>query len=155
MTERTVEKLERAKSYAVASVFGLVGLGNVAVAGGAVPPGQNVAVPAGEPGSIAAGITGFGMLAVACFSAWSTHQSRKWKAAVEDARERAADDYELRLRALEARIAMMKEGFPCESETCPIVDIITNPGRGVKIPQFKVVKPEPEPTKEPANHAET
>lgn len=110
---------DRISGYGMPVLFGLIGFGNVAAASGAAN------VPAQETPTAVAIITGYGMLAVAIFTAWSTHHARASNVANRRREVRERETTETRFRALEARIALLKAGYRCEHEECPIVRIAT------------------------------
>lgn len=110
---------DRVSSYGLPTLFAMIGAGNVAVANGAV------GVPVQESPTSVAVITGYGMLIVAAFTAWSTHRARQ--AGVDNRRRerKEHDANELRLRAIEARIALLKAGVACDVSECPVVGMAT------------------------------
>lgn len=110
---------DRISGYGMPVIFGLIGFGNVAAANGAAH------VPAQETPAAVAYITGYGMLAVAAFTAWSTHRARVSNVANRRQEVRNHEETEIRFRALEARIALLKAGYKCDHAECPIVQIVT------------------------------
>lgn len=76
-----------------------------------------------------ADIAGYGMLAIAAFSAISTHFSRVSKRQYEASLTKLKDDFDRREEQLIGRLEILLRGLPCEHVECPVVATIKRKGK--------------------------
>lgn len=75
-----------------------------------------------------ADIGGYGMLAIAAFSAISTHFSRVSKKQYEASLAKVKDEFDRREDQLVSRLEILLKGLPCEHVECPVVATINRKG---------------------------
>lgn len=73
-------------------------------------------------------VTGYGMLLIAAFSAWSTHASRQQKKHYEARETAMRADFDDRETKLISRIEMLIRQLPCEHVECPVIATIKREG---------------------------
>lgn len=68
-------------------------------------------------------LSGMGMLAIAAWSAWNTHDARKKKIDNDKLALEIEDRAKKRDDALMARIMLIGRGFACEHNECPVIQV--------------------------------
>lgn len=92
-------------------------------------------------------ISGMGMLAIAAWSAWNTHDARKKKIDNDKLALEIEDRAKKRDDALMARLMLISRGIACEHRECPVVQVAEGkiqPLDLVKLPDgfpFEKIKP--------------